>query len=285
MRLGYLGPDGHVQRGGAAAAPRRRRRPSSSRCAHDPRHGHGRRSDGAVDRALVPIENSLEGAVDATLDALAGDARDVVIVGEIVLADPHLPDRRARRSTLGDDRRSSSRTRSRSAQCARFLRERAARAPRCAAATSTAEAVRSVAEHGGRGRRSGRARAAELYGARVLAEGVEDEPGNETRFVWLAPPGTPPDAGDGPWKTSIVFWGAGDAAAGLARALPVGVRLPRRQPHEDRVAAAARAPRPLPLPRRLRRARRDEPAVADAIDGAARALRARSACSGSYPAA
>ena len=29
---------------------------------------------GAVDRALVPIENSLEGAVNATLDALAWDA-------------------------------------------------------------------------------------------------------------------------------------------------------------------------------------------------------------------
>ena len=29
---------------------------------------------GAVDRALVPIENSLEGAVTATLDALAWDA-------------------------------------------------------------------------------------------------------------------------------------------------------------------------------------------------------------------
>ena len=31
--------------------------------------------DGDVDRALVPIENSLEGAVNATLDALALDAR------------------------------------------------------------------------------------------------------------------------------------------------------------------------------------------------------------------
>ena len=41
--------------------------------------------DGVVEAALVPIENSLEGSVDVTLDTLATDARDVVIVGETVL--------------------------------------------------------------------------------------------------------------------------------------------------------------------------------------------------------
>ena len=41
---------------------------------------------GTIDRALVPIENSLEGGVSATLDALAFDAREVEIVGETVLA-------------------------------------------------------------------------------------------------------------------------------------------------------------------------------------------------------
>jgi len=41
---------------------------------------------GSAQRALVPIENSLEGGVSATLDALAFDAPDVEIVGETVLA-------------------------------------------------------------------------------------------------------------------------------------------------------------------------------------------------------
>ena len=40
--------------------------------------------DGSVDRAFVPIENSLEGSVNATLDTLAAETEDVRIVGEVV---------------------------------------------------------------------------------------------------------------------------------------------------------------------------------------------------------
>ena len=39
---------------------------------------------GETDRAVVPIENSLEGGVAATLDALAGPADGVRIVAEVV---------------------------------------------------------------------------------------------------------------------------------------------------------------------------------------------------------
>ena len=46
--------------------------------------------------------------------------------------------------------------------------------------------------------------AAGLYGCTILREGIEDEPDNVTRFVWIAPPGTEL-SGDGPWKTSLVF--------------------------------------------------------------------------------
>jgi prephenate dehydratase len=54
----------------------------------------------------------------------------------------------------------------------------------------------------------------------VLAEGVEDVAGNATRFVWLARAGTPAPEARGPWKTSIVFWGGGDAVPGwLVRCL------------------------------------------------------------------
>jgi prephenate dehydratase len=53
----------------------------------------------------------------------------------------------------------------------------------------------------------------------VLQAGVEDLADNETRFVWLARKGADTGA-QGPWKTSVVFWGAGDDAPGwLVRCL------------------------------------------------------------------
>jgi prephenate dehydratase len=63
--------------------------------------------------------------------------------------------------------------------------------------------------------------AAELYGAIVLAEGIEDDAENATRFAWIARrDAATPDAtasspgGAGPTKTALVFWGAGDRAPG-----------------------------------------------------------------------
>jgi prephenate dehydratase len=56
----------------------------------------------------------------------------------------------------------------------------------------------------------------------VLRDGIDDEPDNATRFVWLARPGTPPVAPPSAtaWKTSVVFAGAGDRAPGwLVRCL------------------------------------------------------------------
>ena len=53
----------------------------------------------------------------------------------------------------------------------------------------------------------------------MLVDGVEDEPGNATRFVWLARAAPEPDA-ERPAKTSLAFWGAGDDSPGwLVRCL------------------------------------------------------------------
>ena len=87
------------------------------------------------------------------------------------------------------------------------------------AVASTAEAVRIVAAEPAPWAALGTRRAAELYGATVLAEGTEDEPGNATRFVWLAGTAAPLDPAL-PAKTSLAFWGAGDAQPGwLVRCL------------------------------------------------------------------
>jgi prephenate dehydratase len=165
--------------------------------------------DRAVQRAVVPIENSVEGSVNATLDALAFDAPAVRIVGETVLAVHHcLIGRRA--IALTDVELVLSHPQA-LAQCAAFVRDRLAGAE-VRAAASTAEAVRTVTGHDGPWAALGPRMAAERYGATVLAADVEDVPGNETRFAWLA---REDDAiGDGPgparpaprWKTAIAFW-------------------------------------------------------------------------------
>ncbi|HZU39872.1 MAG TPA: prephenate dehydratase domain-containing protein, partial [Solirubrobacteraceae bacterium] len=102
---------------------------------------------GAVARALVPIENSLEGSVNATLDALAMETEDVAIVGEVVHPIRHCLIARAPLE-LGDIEVVVSHPQA-NAQCARFIRTRLPQA-RVMAGSSTAEAVRTVAEHGGR---------------------------------------------------------------------------------------------------------------------------------------
>jgi prephenate dehydratase len=165
--------------------------------------------DGETDMAVVPIENSLEGSVTTTLDALATEAHDVQIAKEFVLpvrhnliANHEMPLEHIRRVVSHPQA---------TPQCARFLRERLPHAER-ALAGSTAEAVRMVSEASEPWAAIGSKLAADLYGAVVLAEGIEDEAGNETRFVWLARDGHAPLGAAN--KTSIVFWGFNDVSPG-----------------------------------------------------------------------
>jgi prephenate dehydratase len=175
--------------------------------------------EGSVDRALVPIENRLEGGVNATLDTLAVDAPDVVIVGERVL-----PIRNCliAREELAEEAIEVVVSHPQPlAQCAAFLREHLPGAE-VRIASSTAEAVRTVAEGDQSWAALGPRAAAELYGCRLLREGVDDDPDNATRFVWLAHAGAePPDpAAGGTWRTSVIFTGPGDGQPGwLVRCL------------------------------------------------------------------
>ena len=194
--------------------------------------------DGRAERGVVPIENSIEGSVDATLDALAGRAPDVTIVGEVVLAVRHAliaaPGLAARR-----DR-------------GRRLPPAGARAVRRVPARGAAARAGGVVDVDRRGgaRRGGRAgegwaaigtqRAAQLYGCDVVRDGIEDVDGNATRFVWLAPSGAAPVAA--PAKTSLAFSGGGAGEPGwLVRCLSEfafrGVNLTRieSRPRKDRL--------------------------------------------------
>jgi prephenate dehydratase len=174
--------------------------------------------EGAAERAFVPIENALEGAVNATLDALAVETEDVAIVGEHVHA---IHTCLIARRPLALDAVTAVVSHPQSiGQCAHFLRTRLPQAT-VLAASSTAEAVRQVAEQDGASAALGSRTAAELYDCEVLCADVDDAAGNETRFVWLARRDAAPAGGaHGPWKTAIVFWGVGAEAPGwLARCL------------------------------------------------------------------
>jgi prephenate dehydratase len=213
VRLGYLGPAGTFSEEAVRSAPDA----DGAELVALPtvRDTIMAVHDGEVQRAVVPIENSLEGPIGVTLDTLAED-NDVAIVGELVIAvSPCL----IARSSVGLD--AIERVVSHPqplAQCARFLRENLPGAEVVAVA-STAEAVRLVVAEPAPWAALGTRRAADLYGATVLADGAEDEPGNATRFVWLAREPAPVDASL-PSKTSLAFWGSGDASPGwLVRCL------------------------------------------------------------------
>ncbi len=173
---------------------------------------------GEAERALVPFENSIEGSVRPTLDTLAFETGAVTIVGEHDHpVQIHLIAREG--VAIGDVEAVLSHPQP-LAQCARFLRG-ALPGIEQRAVSSTAAAVRMVSESERPWAALGARSAAGLYGCELLREGVEDESGNVTRFVWIAPAGTEP-AGTGAWKTSLVFSELGaDHPGALVEALAV----------------------------------------------------------------
>ncbi len=242
--------------------------------------------EGLVQRALVPIENSLEGSVNATLDALAMETEDVAIVGEVV--HPIRQCLIARTELELSEVEAVVSHPQANAQCARFIRTRLPHA-RVLAGSSTADAVRMVADHDGPWAALGNRLAADRYGCVVLRAGVEDVADNETRFVWLAPAGSEAGAPGqlehprGPWKTAIVFWGVGSEAPGwLVRCL---AELASREVNLTRIESR---PRKQGLGRYMFFAdvegRDTEPDVADALQGLRQHVEVLRVL-GSYPAA
>ncbi len=210
-RVGYLGPAGtYSEEALRASAPAGVEEVPYSTIYEAVMAVH----DGEVDRAVVPIENSLEGAVSVTLDTLALDATDVRIVAEVVHPIHHCVVA-AEQLDLADVKRVISHPQA-TAQCRRFLRERLT-GVELVVAPSTADAVLSVRDSPAPDVALGSRLAADLYGCQVLVADVEDHPDNVTRFVWLAPAAEATEEGG---KTSLVFWGAGDESPGwLVRAL------------------------------------------------------------------
>jgi prephenate dehydratase len=199
MRIAYLGPAGTFTEDALGEAlPGGGYEPLRTATIHDAILAVER---GEADRALVPIENSREGSVRPTLDTLAFETAAVTIAGEHdYRVRVHLI---ARAGTRPEDVEAVLSHPQPLAQCAQFLRESFA-GVELRSVSSTAAAVRMVSESGRPWAALGARAAADLYGCELLIEGVEDSDDNVTRFVWIAPAGTEA-AGDGDWKTSLVF--------------------------------------------------------------------------------
>lgn len=156
---------------------------------------------GACERGLAPIENSVAGSIHRNYDLLL--QHSLHIVGEHHLRVRHcligLPG-----VALAEIRKVISHPQA-LAQCEHYLRS----LPhvRAEVAYDTAGSVKLVKEAGARQVAAiASRRAAQVYGMSILAEGIEDDPANFTRFLAIAPqPVSLEDTPPGEAKTSIVF--------------------------------------------------------------------------------
>jgi prephenate dehydratase len=175
---------------------------------------------GEVAVGVVPIENSIEGVVNLTQDALAFDY-DLLITREIVLDIEHCLVGPA--GLTLDEIKAVVSFPVATAQCHRFLREHL-RGVEVRTAQSTASAAKLVAE--GEGSTSppepGVAAiaprvAAERYGLAVLVDNIADHAGNQTRFVVVARQGVPRRTGHD--RTGMVVYQRADVPGSLVSIL------------------------------------------------------------------
>lgn len=165
---------------------------------------------GDVDLGFVPIENSIEGTVNFTQDALVFD-HDLLIQREIVLDIEHCI--LARPGTPLADIRVLLSIPVATAQCHNYIRKHLQLAD-IRAAHSTAEAARLVGEDPQAGVAAIAPRnAAHLYGLEVVASDIADHAGNQTRFVVVGKSAIPPRTGHD--KTALVVFQRADEPGSL----------------------------------------------------------------------
>ena len=151
---------------------------------------------GDVPFAVVPIENSLEGSITQVYDLLLDSP--LMVCGELELRVSHCLIA-AKGVGLGTIRRVYSHPQA-LAQCRSFLNHL-----NCEIISTydTAGSVKMIKEQGLKDSAAiASAKAAEIYGMKIIAKEIEDNPHNFTRFFILSQEDAPPSGND---KTSIVF--------------------------------------------------------------------------------
>ncbi|MDV6373840.1 prephenate dehydratase [Deinococcus sp. ZS9-10] len=156
---------------------------------------------GEAQYGVLPVENSLMGAIHQAIDLLSDT--ELYVIGEVVVRVSHclmaLPG-----VELADVKTVASQQPALD-QCTGLIRKHNLQP---IAAHDTAGSARDLAERGAAGEGRTEAviasrRAAELYGLNVLAHEIEDEPFNYTRFMVLSKHEPAPSTA--PYKTSLVF--------------------------------------------------------------------------------
>ena len=163
-----------------------------------------------VDLGFVPIENSIEGTVNYTQDALVFD-HDLFIQREVVMDIEHclLAPRGAQVGSVKTVYSMPVAT----AQCHEYLRSML-RDAEVKAASSTAEAARTVAELDDTSVAAiGPKAAASVYGLEVVAEHLADHGGNQTRFVLVGKGVIPQPTGHD--RTALVVFQRADEPGSL----------------------------------------------------------------------
>jgi chorismate mutase/prephenate dehydratase len=191
LRVAYLGPEGTFSESAArkhfGSAPSLTPLPAIDDVFRAVEAGN-------ADYGVVPAENSTEGAVGRTLDLML--AMPLKICGEVSLRiHQHLM---SSRDSLEGLKRLYSHAQS-LAQCHEWLNRNLAGLPRVPVA-SNAEAARMAAQDAESCAIAGEA-AAQRYGLNVLAQSIEDDPNNTTRFLVIAEHDAGPSGRD---KTSFV---------------------------------------------------------------------------------
>ena len=157
---------------------------------------------------VVPVENSRAGSIHETYDLLLECPLQIrgevaVRVQQCLLAPPG--------TRLGDIRRVYSHPQA-LAQCETYILGLGAEAVAVYDTAGSAKTLAAGREPGAGAIAS--ARAAELYGLEVLARGIQEDPGNTTRFYVVGHPGPAVPGGPGRPRTVVVLALAQDDSPG-----------------------------------------------------------------------
>lgn len=154
---------------------------------------------GEISKGIVPIENSIEGSVNVTLDALAFDV-NLYIIDEYIL---HIKQNLlVKPNTKAEEIKIITSHPQAIGQCSKMLANEFGNA-KIVFASSTAEAGRKVAEGDGSMAVIGSENCAEVYGLENIRPACNDEDNNSTRFVVISK--EPCRIVTGCDKSSIVF--------------------------------------------------------------------------------